>query len=80
MLLLLGCYDVNMNGEMKSCPTSTALIAAKLGGHEIYIELMLLRSRAVLQLVFEADLSQHAAETEVLPDFHGSDRCKTWWR
>jgi len=61
----LGCYDVNMNGEMKSCPTSTAPIAAKLGGHELYIELVLPRSRAVLQLVFEADLRQHAAETEV---------------
>jgi hypothetical protein len=43
----------------------TALIAAKLNGHELYIELMLLRSRDVLQLVFEADLSQPAAETEV---------------
>jgi hypothetical protein len=69
-----------MNGEMKCCPTSTAPIAAKLGGRELYIELMLLRSRAVLQLVFEADLRQHAAETEVLPAFHGSDRRETWWK
>ena len=72
-------YDVTMNGTMRSCLSSTAQMLTKLGGHALYIMIMLLRSRAVLELASEADFSQHAAENEVLPAFHGTDRRETWW-
>ena len=42
----LGRYGVKMHAETECCPTSTALIAAKLGGHGLCTEPMLLRSRA----------------------------------